>query len=104
MKKQVNKLADKLKSDEKERIESAMKEALEWLVDNQLAERDEYFEKLEEVKVVCNPIITAVYQRSGWAPGGAAEDYDHEHDELYGRRWIVLISCLVSIILGRGVQ
>ncbi|KAL9996677.1 putative Heat shock protein 70 family [Helianthus debilis subsp. tardiflorus] len=50
-----------------------MKEALEWLVDNQLAERDEYYEKLEEVKAVCNPIITAVYQRSGGAPGGAAE-------------------------------
>ncbi|KAJ0482645.1 putative Heat shock protein 70 family [Helianthus annuus] len=83
MKSQVNdkdKLAEKLEPDEKERIESATKEALEWLDDNQSAEREEYDEKLKEVEAVCNPIVTAVYQRSGGA--GEAEDVDDEHDEL----------------------
>ncbi|KAM0005769.1 putative Heat shock protein 70 family [Helianthus debilis subsp. tardiflorus] len=83
MKSQVNdknKLAEKLESDEKERIESATKEALEWLDDNQSAEKEEYDEKLKEVEVVCNPIVTAVYQRSGGA--SEAEDVDDEHDEL----------------------
>ncbi|KAL5052803.1 hypothetical protein RYX36_033485 [Vicia faba] len=88
MKNQVNdkdKLADKLESDEKEKIETAVKEALEWLDDNQSVEKEEYEEKLKEVEAVCNPIITAVYQRSGGAPDGGAseEDQDDEsHDEL----------------------
>ena len=36
-------------------------------------------------EAVCNPIISAVYQRSGGAPGGAGgegEDEDDSHDEL----------------------
>ncbi|MQL41398.1 hypothetical protein EI012_26170 [Escherichia coli] len=86
MKNQVSdkdKLADKLESDEKEKIEAAVKEALEWLDDNQSVEKEEYEEKLKEVEAVCNPIITAVYQRSGGAPGGASEEEeDDSHDEL----------------------
>jgi heat shock protein 5 len=88
MKNQVNdkdKLADKLESDEKDKIESAVKDALEWLDDNQSAEKEDYDEKLKEVEAVCNPIITAVYQRSGGAPDGGSgeEDEDSEsHDEL----------------------
>ncbi|BBH03497.1 heat shock protein 70 family protein [Prunus dulcis] len=87
MKNQINdkdKLADKLESDEKEKIETATKEALEWLDDNQTAEKEDYDEKLKEVEAVCNPIITAVYQRSGGAPGGgaASEEDEDSHDEL----------------------
>ncbi|GFP94770.1 luminal-binding protein 5 [Phtheirospermum japonicum] len=88
MKNQINdkdKLADKLEAEEKEKIETATKEALEWLDDNQSAEKEDYDEKLKEVEAVCNPIVTAVYQRSGGAPGGGkAEDDDDEdgHDEL----------------------
>lgn len=86
MKSQINdkdKLADKLESDEKEKIETAVKDALEWLDDNQSAEKEDYEEKLKELEAVCNPIITAVYQRSGGAPGGgeSGED-DDSHDEL----------------------
>ncbi|GAU11833.1 hypothetical protein TSUD_75840 [Trifolium subterraneum] len=64
---------------------TAVKEALEWLDDNQSVEKEEYEEKLKEVEAVCNPIITAVYQRSGGAPGGGASGEDEEdesHDEL----------------------
>ena len=86
MKNQINdkdKLVDKLESDEKEKIETAVKEALEWLDENQSAEKDDYDEKLKEVEAVCNPIITAVYQRSGGAPGGADDGADDDsHDEL----------------------
>ncbi|KAK8692799.1 hypothetical protein V6N13_070406 [Hibiscus sabdariffa] len=87
MKNQISdkdKLADKLESDEKEKVETAVKEALEWLDDNQNAEKEDFEEKLKEVEAVCNPIITAVYQRSGGAPGGAAsnEEEDDSHDEL----------------------
>nr|GEY55019.1 luminal-binding protein 5 [Tanacetum cinerariifolium] len=82
MKNKVNdkdKLADKLEEDEK-----VTKEALEWMEGNQSAEKEDYDEKLKEVEAVCNPIITAVYQRSGWAPGGVSESTEDEedHDEL----------------------
>ncbi|CAM8904749.1 unnamed protein product [Rhodiola kirilowii] len=82
MKNQMNdKLADKLESDEKEKIEEAVKEALEWLDDNQSAEKEDYDEKHKEVEAVCNPIITAVYQRSSGGDTGSS-DNDDEHDEL----------------------
>lgn len=87
MKAQINdkdKLAEKLEAEEKEKIETAVKDALEWLDDNQNAETEDYQEKLKEVEAVCNPIITSVYQRSGSAPGGSsAEEEDEDfHEEL----------------------
>jgi len=84
MKNQISdkdKLADKLESDEKEKIEAAVKEALEWLDDNQTVEKEEFEEKLKEVEAVCNPIITAVYQRSGGAPGGASGEGEDEDED-----------------------
>jgi heat shock protein 5 len=79
-----DKLADKLEAEEKEKVEEALKEALEWLDDNQSAEKEDYEEKLKEVEAVCNPIVSAVYQRSGGAPGGDSEGGvdDDDHDEL----------------------
>ncbi|XP_075485037.1 luminal-binding protein 5-like isoform X2 [Primulina tabacum] len=74
-----DKLADKLDPDEKEKIEAVTKEALRWMDDSQDAEKEDYDEKLKEVESVCNPIITAIYQRSG---GGAADEEDVAHDEL----------------------
>lgn len=87
MKNQINdkdKLADKLEAEEKDKVEAAVKDALEWLDDNQNAEKDEYDEKLKEVEAVCNPIIAAVYQRSGGAPGGGSDggNDDDSHDQL----------------------
>ena len=76
-------MADKMDADEKEKVEEALKEALEWLDDNQSAEKEDYEEKLKEVEAVCNPIVSAVYQRSGGAPGGDSEGgVDDDHDEL----------------------
>ncbi|KAJ4806168.1 Heat shock protein 70 [Rhynchospora pubera] len=77
-----DKLADKLESEEKEKIEEAVKEALEWLDDNQNAEKEDYEDKLKEVEAVCNPIMSSVFQRSGGAPGGAESSDDDGDDEL----------------------
>ncbi|KAE8662709.1 Luminal-binding protein [Hibiscus syriacus] len=87
MKNQISdkdKLADKHESDEEEKVETAVKEALEWLDDNQNADEEDFEEKLKEFEAVCNPIITAVYQRSGGSAGGAStsEEEDDSHDEL----------------------
>uniref|UniRef100_A0A7N0R7S4 Uncharacterized protein n=1 Tax=Kalanchoe fedtschenkoi TaxID=63787 RepID=A0A7N0R7S4_KALFE len=76
------KLADKIESDDKEKMESALKEALEWLDDNQSADKDEFVEKLKEVEAVCNPVIKEVYEKSGVS--NSSEDLDDEdlNDEL----------------------
>lgn len=63
MKNTVNdkdKLAEKIEESDKEKIDAALKEALEWLDDNQNAEKEDFEEKLKEVEDVCNPIITEV--------------------------------------------
>ena len=75
-----DKLADKIDSDDKEKIESTLKEALEWLDDNPNTEKEDFDEKLKEVEAVCNPVIKQVYEKSG---GSSAETEDEEpNDEL----------------------
>ncbi|XP_062085406.1 luminal-binding protein 3-like [Humulus lupulus] len=76
--KDKGKLADKIDSDDKEKIDSTLKEALEWLDDNQNVEKEDYDEKLKEVEEVCNPVIQKVYQRSGGASSSSDEDESHE--------------------------
>ncbi|KAJ0080277.1 hypothetical protein Patl1_22534 [Pistacia atlantica] len=76
-----DKLADKLDSDDKEKIENTLKEALEWLDDNQNAEKDDYDEKLKEVEAVCNPVIKQVYEKSGASSAGSQDD-EEPNDEL----------------------
>ncbi|KAL3689448.1 hypothetical protein R1sor_015757 [Riccia sorocarpa] len=77
-----DKLADKIDESDKEKIETALKEALEWLDDNQSADKEDFEEKLKEVEAVCNPIITEVYQRSGGATSGGVDDDEDGHEEL----------------------
>ena len=75
-----DKLAEKIDSDDKEKIESALKEALEWLDDNQNAEKEDFDEKLKEVEEVCNPVIKQVYEKSGGSSTGAEDE--EPNDEL----------------------
>lgn len=74
----TDKLADKIDPDDKEKIQDAVAEALEWLDDNQDAEVDEYKEKLEELEEIAQPILAAAYQ----AGGGDEEEDIVDHDEL----------------------
>ncbi|CAI7867449.1 unnamed protein product, partial [Closterium sp. NIES-54] len=81
------KVGGKISDEDKETIEGAVKEALEWLDDNQSAEKEEYEDKLKEVEGTCNPIMTKLYQAGGGPSGGAGaggeEDEEPEdHDEL----------------------
>jgi len=97
MKNTVNdedKLGDKISDDDKETIEDAVTEAIDWLDENPEAEKEEFEEKLKELEEVCNPIVQKLYQEHG-VPGqddeddedddfGDDEDYDipDDHDEL----------------------
>merc|ERR1712083_1266671 len=63
------KLKDKFEGDDKDKIEKAVQETLDWLDKNQLAEKDEFEAKQKELEGVVNPIMMKVYQ----AAGGAGE-------------------------------
>ncbi len=63
-------VGDKLGADDKEKLEAAIKDALEWLDANQLAEIEEFEHKQKELEGVANPIMTKMYQGAGGAPGG----------------------------------
>jgi heat shock protein 5 len=82
-------IADKVDEDDKEKIEEAVKEGLEWLEDNQEAEKEEFEAKQKEIEGVVNPIMQKVYQGAGGAPGAEGdeggddeEEDDEDHDEL----------------------
>ncbi|XP_050221178.1 luminal-binding protein 4-like [Mercurialis annua] len=79
-----DKVGDKIDSDDKEKIESALKDALEWLDDNQDADKDDYVEKMKEVEDVCNPVISKLYEQSGASSGSSSADSEDEepYDEL----------------------
>ncbi|VVA91501.1 unnamed protein product [Arabis nemorensis] len=59
------KLAQKLDQDDKQKIEKAIDETIEWIEGNQLAEVDEFEYKLKELEGICNPIISKMYQAGG---------------------------------------
>ncbi|KAJ0257126.1 Heat shock 70 kDa protein 5 [Hirschfeldia incana] len=67
------KLAGKLDQGDKQKIEKAIDEAIEWIEGNQLAEVDEFEYKLKELEGICNPIISKMYQAgagTGYSDGG----------------------------------
>merc|ERR1711871_1941020 len=78
-------IADKLSEEDKTTLEEAVKETLEWLDDNQEAEKAEFEDKQKELEKVANPIIQKVYQAGAGGEGGAPEeeeDMDEDSDEL----------------------
>ncbi|KAK6135426.1 hypothetical protein DH2020_030845 [Rehmannia glutinosa] len=76
-----DKLGRKIASGDKEAIESALKDAMEWLDDNQNADKDELDERTRELEDVCGPIIKKAYEESG-ANGSDFENEEPNHDEL----------------------
>ncbi|KAL0286163.1 UNVERIFIED_CONTAM: Heat shock protein [Sesamum calycinum] len=68
------KFAAKLDPSDKEKIEKAVEETIEWLDRNQLAEVDELEDKLKELEGICNPIISKMYQSGGGSDGVPMDD------------------------------
>merc|ERR1711871_249513 len=75
-------IADKIDESDKEALEESIREALEWLDENQEEEPEEYKAKKKEVQAVANPIMQKAYGAGG-GPGGAAggDDYEEADDE-----------------------
>jgi len=67
-----DKVAGKLESADKEKLEKAIDETIKWLDHNQTAEKDEFEHKQKELEGIAMPIMTKLYQQSGGAPGGGA--------------------------------
>jgi len=67
---------DKIDAADKESIEKAVNEAISWLDGNQMAEQDEFEDKLKELEGICNPIIQKMYAAGGGGgmPGGGMPD------------------------------
>ena len=68
-----------ISEEERESIVDAVRDILEWLDDNQEAEKEDYDAKQKELEAIANPIISAAYQAGGSA-GKAGED-EYEEDE-----------------------
>merc|ERR1711869_36603 len=66
---QEEKLQDKFEGDDKDKIEKAVQETLDWLDKNQLAEKDEFEAKQKELEGIVNPIMMKVYQAAGGEGG-----------------------------------
>merc|ERR1719231_2169864 len=64
-----DKVGGKLDPEDKEKLESEVEKTIEWLDSNQLAETDEFEDKLKELEGICNPIISKLYQSGGGMPG-----------------------------------
>ncbi|PAN45430.1 hypothetical protein PAHAL_9G118200 [Panicum hallii] len=73
-------VAGNIGEEDRERMEAALAEALEWLEEQdgggRTAEKEDYEEKLREVEEVCGPVIKQVYEKSGGGAGGSAGAVD----------------------------
>jgi L1 cell adhesion molecule like protein len=67
-------LKDKFSQTDKDALEAKIKETLDWLDKNQLAEKAEFDHHQKGLEAVANPIMTKIYQAAGAAPGGAAPE------------------------------
>jgi len=91
LKNQLNdeeKLGGKVSDEDKETLEAAIKETIDWLDEHKDAETQEYKDKLKELEGVSNPIVSKIYQAGGGggAESGGEDSGDSEdipdHDEL----------------------
>ncbi len=73
------KLADKIETEDKDKIKEALQAAQDWLKDHEEAEKEDLEAQLKELQSVCDPIIAKVYkQHGGPQAGGSSEDEEHE--------------------------
>jgi L1 cell adhesion molecule like protein len=67
-----SKLKDKISDDDKKKIDEAASKTIEWLENNESADKEEFEHQQKELEAICNPIMQKIYQAAGGAPPGAA--------------------------------
>ena len=65
----VQEHGDKLSSSDKDLVEGKVKDTLEWIDRNTLAEKDEYEHHLEELQKVCSPVMAKLHSGPGKQSG-----------------------------------
>ncbi|RVE65863.1 hypothetical protein OJAV_G00120810 [Oryzias javanicus] len=75
------KLGGKLSDEDKEAIEKAVEEKIEWMESHQDAETEDFQAKKKELEEVVQPIISKLYGSAGGPPPEGAES-EGEKDEL----------------------
>jgi heat shock protein 5 len=76
------KLGGKIGEEDKNTIETTIKDAIDWLESNQSADKDEFDDKYKEVEKVVQPIFSKLYGQGG-SGGAPPKDEDlGSHDEL----------------------
>uniref|UniRef100_A0A8B9HZ01 Endoplasmic reticulum chaperone BIP n=1 Tax=Astyanax mexicanus TaxID=7994 RepID=A0A8B9HZ01_ASTMX len=76
------KLGGKLSDEDKEAIEKAVEEKIEWLESHQDADLEEFQAKKKELEEVVQPIISKLYGSAGGPPPEEGEEDQGEKDEL----------------------
>eukprot|EP00798_Chlamydomonas_sp_ICE-L_P010630 gene10630-12311_t len=66
------KVNSQLTTDDKEKMNKAITETIDWLDANQQGEVEEYEHKQKELEAICNPIVARMYQGGGGGMPGAA--------------------------------
>jgi len=61
----------KLEASDIEQVNTAIDETLQWLDNNQMAEKEEFDSKQKEIEEICTPIMTKVHQAGGMPGAGA---------------------------------
>merc|ERR1719276_672044 len=77
-------VADKIGEEDKETLEEAIKETLDWLDENSEADAEEFEEKQKELEGIANPIMQKAYAGAGGGAGGEGgfdDDFDDFDDE-----------------------
>ena len=75
------KLADKIDSEDKDKIKEALQTAQDWLKEHEEAEKEDIESQLKELQSVCDPIIAKVYKQHGGPSAGSSSE-DEEHEDL----------------------
>jgi len=62
-------MKDKIDAADQETVTKAIDETLQWLDNNQMAEKDEFEAKQKELQEICDPVMVKVHQQGGAAGG-----------------------------------
>merc|ERR1711959_285790 len=68
------KIKEKIESNDKEAIEAKCSDVINWLDNNQSAEKEEYEEKQAELEQLCSPIMKKLHAQQGQGQQPAGEE------------------------------
>jgi len=73
---QDEKVAGKIDKDDKTKLEKLVKQTIDWVSQNENADKDEYESKKSELESQAGPIISKIYQGAGGGAGGMPGGFD----------------------------